>query len=62
MIGSEKDRDKEREKDMGRHRDKELKPALASVAQWIECWPVNQRVAGWIPSQGTCLGCKPGPQ
>ena len=20
--------------------------ALAGVAQWIECWPVNQRVAG----------------
>ena len=30
--------------------------ALASVAQWIEFWPVNQRVAGSIPSQGTCLG------
>ena len=26
--------------------------ALAGVAQWIECWPVNQRVAGWIPSLG----------
>ena len=37
-------------------------PALASVAQWIECWPVNQRVAGLIPSQDTCLGCGPGPQ
>ena len=36
--------------------------ALAGVAQWIECWPVNQRVAGSIPSQGTCLGCRPGPQ
>ena len=34
--------------------------ALAGVAQWIECWPVNQRVAGLIPSQGTCLGCRPG--
>ena len=29
--------------------------ALAGVAQWIECQPVNQRVAGLIPSQGTCL-------
>ena len=29
------------------------KPALAGVAQWIECWPVNQRVTGSIPSQGT---------
>ena len=36
--------------------------ALAGVAQWIECWPVNQRATGLIPSQGTCLGCRPGPQ
>ena len=36
--------------------------ALAGVAQWIECWPQNQRVAGLIPSQGTCLGCRPRPQ
>ena len=36
--------------------------ALADVAQWIECQPANQRVAGSIPSQGTCLGCRPGPQ
>ena len=36
--------------------------ALVGVAQWIEPWPVNQRVTGWIPSQGTCLGCRPGPQ
>ena len=36
--------------------------ALAGVAQWIECEPANQRVAGSIPSQGTCLGCGPGPQ
>ena len=34
--------------------------ALAGVAQWIESWPVNQRVAGSIPSQGTCLGCRLG--
>ena len=34
---------------------------LAGVAQWIECWPVNRRVTGSIPSQGTCLGCRPGP-
>ena len=32
------------------------------MAQWIECRPVKQRVAGSIPSQGTCLGCGPGPQ
>ena len=37
-------------------------PALAGVAQWIECWLVNQRDAGSIPSRGTCLSCKPGPQ
>ena len=36
--------------------------ALAGVAQWIECWPANQRVASSIPSQSTCLGCRPGPQ
>ena len=37
-------------------------PVLAGVAQWIEYRPANQRVAGSIPSQGTCLGCRPGPQ
>ena len=37
------------------------KSALVGVAQWIECWPANQRVAGSIPRQGTCLGCRPGP-
>ena len=36
--------------------------ALASGAQWIECQPANQGVVGSIPSQGTCLGCRPGPQ
>ena len=36
--------------------------ALAGVAQWIERRPVNHRVTGSIPSQGTCLGCRPGPQ
>ena len=30
--------------------------APAGVAQWIKHWPANQRVAGSIPSQGTCLG------
>ena len=29
--------------------------ALAGVAQWIECQPVNQRVASSIPSQVTSL-------
>ena len=37
-------------------------PTLAGVAQWIEHWPANQSVTGSIPSQGTCLGCRPGPQ
>ena len=36
--------------------------ALAGVAQWIERWPVNPRVADSIPNQGTCLGWRPGPQ
>ena len=36
--------------------------ALAGVAQWIEHWPVNQRVTGSIPSLGTHLGFRPGPQ
>ena len=36
--------------------------ALAGVAHWIELWPENQRVTGSIPSRGTCLGCRPGPQ
>ena len=35
---------------------------LAGEAQWIEGGPENQRVAGSIPSQGTCLGCGPGAQ
>ena len=35
--------------------------ALAGVTPWIERRPVNQRVTGSIPSQGTCLGCWPGP-
>ena len=35
---------------------------MAGVAQWVEHWPVNQRVTGSIPSQGTCLGCNVGPQ
>ena len=35
---------------------------LAGVAQWIECWPANQSVAGSILSHGTYLGCGSGPQ
>ena len=36
--------------------------ALAGVALWIEHWPANQRVTSLIPSHGTCLGCRSGPQ
>ena len=41
---------------------KKIYAALAGVAQWTECGPANQRVTGSIPSQGICLGCRPGPQ
>ena len=41
---------------------KYLMSTKAGVAQWIECRPENQRVISLIPSQGTCLGCMPGPQ
>ena len=34
---------------------------LAGVAQWIVRQPVNPKVAGSLPSQGTCLSCWPGP-
>ena len=30
--------------------------ALADVAQWIECWPANPKVAGSVPTQSTRLG------
>ena len=36
--------------------------SLAAVVQWIKYRPVDQRVIGLIPSQGTCLGCWSGPQ
>ena len=36
--------------------------ALAGVAQWMEHQPANQKDAGSIPGQGTCLCCSPGPQ
>ena len=50
------------------HRDLvKQQAALAGVAQWTECWPVNYMVNGSIPngsipSQGTCLGCRPPPR
>ena len=48
-------------KDSGRAKQRRVvplleKPALAGVAQWIECWPVNQRVASCIPSLGHMPG------
>ena len=36
--------------------------ALIGVAQWIERGMQTKGFAGLIPSQGTCLGCRPGPQ
>ena len=36
--------------------------ALAGVAQWIEYQTAKQSVTSSIPSQGTCLDCRPGPQ
>ena len=46
---------------IGSHLSKLCHRALAGVAQWIKCWSVSREVAGSIPSQGTCLGYKPGP-
>ena len=36
--------------------------ALTGVAQQIGQGPMNQKVAGLIPTQATCLDCGPGPQ
>ena len=36
--------------------------SLAGVVQWTERGPANQSVTGSIPSQGTCLGCRPDAQ
>ena len=41
--------------------DKEDYTALAGGAQGTERWPADQKFAGSIPSQGTCLGGGPGP-
>ena len=35
-------------------------PDWCSSVDWVQ--DVNQRVASSIPSQGTCPGCRPGPQ
>ena len=34
---------------------------LAGVALWVGHSTAKQWVGGSIPSQGTCLGCGPGP-
>ena len=31
------------------------------MAQWVGHHPTKRKVAGSIPSEGTCLGCRPGP-
>ena len=36
--------------------------ALTGVAQWVRHHPANATFAGSIPSQGTHLDCRPGPQ
>ena len=36
--------------------------ALTGVAQLVGHHPTKQKVAGFIPSQGTCLDCGFGPQ
>ena len=36
--------------------------ALTDAAQLVVCHPANQKVAGLLPSQGTCLGFRFGPQ
>ena len=36
--------------------------ALTGVAEWIGHCSANQKVASSTPSQGTCLGCRPGSQ
>ena len=41
---------------------KEKTRVLADGARWIECWPMDLKVAGSIPSQGTSLGCGTGPR
>ena len=41
--------------------DKNISCAVADVAQWIECWPMNQRVMGSIPSLGHVPGLQARP-
>nr|KAF6282411.1 hypothetical protein mMyoMyo1_010056 [Myotis myotis] len=39
----------------------EWNPAIAGLAQWMECRTADQRVLGWVLVKGTCLGCGLGP-
>ena len=36
--------------------------ALPGMVHWVECRLVDWKATGWIPSQGTSLGCRPGSQ
>ena len=58
----EREEEREREREGEREGEPKRERALAGVAQWVDSWPLNQRVGGSIPKQGTCLGCWPGPQ
>ena len=50
--------------DAPQHKGLETRALLApaGVAQWTEHWPENQSVTSSIPSRGTCLRFRPGPQ
>ena len=37
-------------------------PDQCGSVGWLSVVPQKQTVACWIPSQGTCLGCRFGPQ
>ena len=41
--------------------EEHLHIVLPGVAQWVGHHPKKQKVTRSIPSQGTCLGCGPGP-
>ena len=58
---STKKRRRKKEKEKKESIKKQPK-ALAGVAQWMEHWPVKQRVSGSIRSESTGLNCRPGPQ
>ena len=38
------------------------KLALTGVVQLVGCRPTKWKVTGSIPGQGTCVGCRFGPQ